>query len=194
VTDEERVAIMDLADELQVRKQRIFKLLPRLGIHPILRREPDRGNQNVATVTVAESSSIRREIQGGPVDGAAPFLASSDDVGFFYLIQLEPQHDAGRFKVGFTVELDGRLQKHRCSAPFATYIRTWPCRRTWERAAIDCSTLGCEQLHTEVFRTHELSTVLDRADRFFAVMPSLLAGPEPGDEAEVAESSEKPTD
>ena len=76
-------------------------------------------------------------------------------------------------KVGFTVELDGRLQKHRCSAPFATYLRTWPCRRTWERAAVDGSTEGCEQLHTEVFRTSDMKFVIARAERFFDLMPKL---------------------
>ena len=31
---QERIAIVDLADDLQVRKQRIFKILPRLDIRP----------------------------------------------------------------------------------------------------------------------------------------------------------------
>ena len=59
---EERVAIIDLADELQVRKQRIFKLLQRLGSHATQRREPERGNQNVATVSLAETAAIRQEL------------------------------------------------------------------------------------------------------------------------------------
>ena len=45
--DEERIAIIDLADELQVRKQRLFKLVSRLGIRPTQRREASRGNQNM---------------------------------------------------------------------------------------------------------------------------------------------------
>jgi hypothetical protein len=90
------------------------------------------------------------------------------------LIRLEPNHDPGRFKVGFTTELDGRLQKHRCSAPFAEYMKTWPCRRVWERAAIDSATDSCEKLHTEVFRAASMDSVTARADTFFSVMPSLL--------------------
>jgi hypothetical protein len=143
---QERIAIVDLADDMQVRKQRIFKILKRLNIRPTQRREQSRGNQNVATVSAADAAAIRAEIlksSGSPVvgnsslnGGAAVFY--SDDVGFFYVIQLEPAHDPGRFKVGFTMDLEGRLQKHRCSAPFATYLNTWPCKRVWERAAIDC--------------------------------------------------------
>src|SRR5437867_39170 len=168
---EERIAIVDLADELQVRKQRIFKLLGRLNIHPTQRREPERGGQNVATVSVQEAAAIRKELTksadlaGGTLQatgGAVP-VSFSDDIGFFYLLQLEPDHDPDRFKVGFTTELDGRLQKHRCSAPFAKYVKSWPCRRVWERAAIDCVTSESEQLHTEVFRVTSVDTVISKA-------------------------------
>jgi hypothetical protein len=181
--DEEPIAIVDLADDLQVRKQRIFKILPRLGIRPAQRRDVERGNQNVATVTPQEATSIRAELarpRDASSDGTArsPGVGSSflsDDVGYFYLIELEPAHDPGRFKVGFTTDLDGRLQKHRCSAPFARYVKTWQCRRAWEKTAIDCVTDGCERLHTEVFRSTLLESAVARADSFFTVMPKQLS-------------------
>lgn len=180
MTEPERIAIVDLADDLQVRKQRIFKILPRLEIHPRQRREENRGNQKVATVSQSEAAAIRTEIEKAsisPSDVRARFgstaALSSHDVGFFYLIQLEPEHDAGRFKVGFTMDLDGRLQKHRCSAPFAQYVGKWLCKRVWERAAIDCVTNGCERLHTEVFRTSSLEQVAAQGKLFFSMMPGL---------------------
>jgi hypothetical protein len=174
---------VDLADDLQVRKQRIFKILPRLGIRPTQRREVSRGNQNVATVSQSEAAAIRSEIEkysatpsGNSSLSGSKAVFYSDDVGFFYLIQLEPEHDSGRFKLGFTMDLDGRLQKHRCSAPFARYVGTWPCNRVWERAAIDCVTNGCEQLHTEVFRAAPLERVATQAKSFFSMMPGLKEG------------------
>jgi hypothetical protein len=191
VSDVERIAIVDLADDLQVRKQRIFKILQRLGIRPTQRRDPNRGNQNVATVSQTEAVAIRSEIEKSSESAGgsnarpgsfAPFVA--DDVGFFYLIQLEPEHDPGRFKLGFTMDLDGRLQKHRCSAPFAKYVASWPCKRVWERAAIDCLVVGCQQLYTEVFRATSLEQVTARAGAFFAVMPNLEATVEDDTEAE----------
>lgn len=190
-SNEERVAIMDLADELMVRKQRIFKILPRLGIRPMQRREPSRGNQNVATVSLKEATTIRVEIVrsldspengGNQTSRGGSAIVYTDDVGFFYLIQLEPDHDPGRFKVGFTTDLDGRLQKHRCSAPYARYLKNWPCRRIWERAAIDCVTDGCERLHTEVFRSVFLEQVDARAEGFFSMMPKLDTGAENDEE------------
>lgn len=178
---QERIAIVDLADDLEVRKQRIFKVLRRLGIRPTQRREPSRGNQNVATVTASEASAIRAEIVKSSVTPGVdnnlplggPAIYYSDDVGFFYLIQLEPGHDPGRFKVGFTTDLEGRLQKHRCAAPFAQYLCSFPSKRVWERAAIDCVTNECERLHTEVFRAERLEEVASRVQSFFSMMPSL---------------------
>ena len=144
---EERIAIVDLADELQIRKQRIFKIIRRLGIRPTQRRESTRGNQNVATINRVEAAAIRDELTRadahddrkdiGLEPESAPTSYLSDELGIFYLIRLEPDHDPKRFKVGFTTDLAGRLRKHRCSAPFAQCVKTWPCRRTWERAAID---------------------------------------------------------
>ncbi len=148
------------------------------------RREQSRGNQNVATVSATDAAAIRAEIlksSGTPVAGNSPLNGSaaifcSDDVGFFYVIQLEPAHDPGRFKVGFTMDLEGRLQKHRCSAPFSTYLNTWPCKRVWERAAIDCVTEDCERLHTEVYRSNSLEQLRNRAEAFFSLMPKLREG------------------
>ncbi len=193
MTAEARVVIIDLADDLQVRKQRLFKVLTKLGIRPTLRRESARRGQNVATITQAEAMRIRQALaraeaddQGtlGPVaTGLRPY-ETGDEVGVFYVVQLEPQHDQGRFKVGFTTELEGRLRKHRTSAPYARCEKSWPCRRAWERAAIDCVTSGCKQLHTEVFRTASLTGVVQRADDFFSVMPKLCRetdGGEPED-------------
>ena len=179
------VAVAELADELGTYKQTIFKIVKRLGIQPAKRREPTRGNQLVALVSEADAAAIRVAFAEGRrnvAQGVSEVVEFAPDEGWFYLIQLEPEHDPGRFKVGFTTDLDGRLRHHRCSAPFAVYTKTWPCRRTWERAAIDCMTIGHEQLHTEVFRGSSLEEVAARGDQFFKVMPGVRIVSESDDE------------
>lgn len=194
---ETHIAIVDLADELRVRKQRIFKVLGRLGIRTSVSREFARRGQSVATVTESEAARVRLEltrsaenqlVAGTTERAEVPPYDSGAEVGLFYIVQLEPQHDPGRVKVGFTTELEARLRKHRTSAPFARCERSWPCRRAWERAAIECVTTDCEQLHTEVFRAASVAHVVARAESFFSVMPQLSAAQEgiaqlPNDEA-----------
>lgn len=169
----DRIAVPELADELQCHKQSLFKIIKRLGIVPIKRRDSDRKNQLVATVTPEEALRIQTEFLTRAKSGLDGENLIADD-GLFYLIQLEPDHDPGRIKLGFTTDLDGRLRKHRCSAPFAQCLKTWPCKRTWERTVIDCVTPGLEQLHTEVFRSSSLEEVMLRGDRFFAIMPMVV--------------------
>ena len=179
------IAVADFADELGAYRATIFKVAKRLGIQPVKRREAARGNQLIALITEADAAAIRAAFTEGRragLQGASDIAEFAPDEGMFYLIQLEPEHDPVRFKVGFTTDLDGRLRHHRCSAPFAVYRKTWPCRRTWERAAIDCLTTGLEQLHTEVFRGSSLDDVAERGDRFFSVMPPVRLLAEADDE------------
>jgi hypothetical protein len=173
---ENGIAVVELADELQIRKQTIFKVIRRLGIQAVKRREPDRRGQSISIISRHDANVIRDELrEAASVNGSAGVASNtrcfSEDSGVFYVVQLEPNLDPGRFKVGFTTDIDGRLRHHRCSAPFVQCLKIWPCRRTWERAAIDCITVGTEQLHTEVFRADSLQIVIDRADRFFSLMP-----------------------
>ena len=144
-------------------------------------RESSRGNQKVATVTRLEATAITNELRrprssnsnaiNTSVNSASDFLG--EEIGFFYLIQLEPEHDPKRFKVGFTTELQERLRKHLCSAPFAKYVKHWPCRRGWERTATDCITNRCDHLREEVYRASSLVDVIGIAERFFTLMPTL---------------------
>jgi len=95
------------------------------------------------------------------------------ELGVFYVVQLEPDHDPGRFKVGFASNMAERLRAHRCSAPFSKVLKTWPCRSLWEKTAIDCVCVGCEKLHTEVFRIDSIDKVITKCDEFLALMPCL---------------------
>lgn len=170
----DRIAITELADELKCHKQTLFKIAKRLGIEPAKERSEDRRNQLVSTVTGAEADTLRRELlTRTSLDCSESESELFAGNGLFYMIQLEPEHDPGRLKLGFTTDIDGRLRKHRCSAPFAICLKVWPCKMIWERTAIDCITAGLEQLHTEVFRANSLDAVKERADQFFAMMPSV---------------------
>ena len=97
--------------------------------------------------------------------------AETDEMGVFYLIQLEPDHDPCRFKVGFAVNMPDRLRAHRCAAPFSKVVKKWPCKRLWEKTAIDCITATCARLHTEVYRSQSLDDIIKKADDFFNLMP-----------------------
>lgn len=95
--------------------------------------------------------------------------------GVFYLIQLEPEHDPGRFKLGFATNIEEGLRSHKTAAPFSKVLKTWPCKLLWEKTAIECASQGCVRLHTEVFRTESIDEVQSRCEQFFKLMPEFKA-------------------
>lgn len=180
---DEPISIVDLANQVGKRKQTIFKILTRLGIQATKQRSVSSRGQLIAYITSEEAQlvlielSSRAESEATNTDLRAAEVAVSDaELGVFYLLALEPQHDPGRFKVGFAASLSERLQKHRCSAPLLTVVKYWPCKRLWERTAIDAVAFACERISTEVFRTDSIAKVAERCDQFFAFMPRVSNG------------------
>lgn len=169
------ISVIDVARDLGIRKQTCFKIIKRTRINTTKLKSAAHRNQFISYIDKKDAKLISDHIQ------SAEKLDSVDinnvDInagcGLFYLIQLEPEHDPGRFKLGFAVNIDERLRKHRCSAPFAEVLKSWPCRSLWEKTAIDCVSESCEKIHTEVFRTTDILKVLDRCDKFFSLMPNL---------------------
>ena len=97
------------------------------------------------------------------------------DSGYFYVINLIPEaRDLNRVKLGFSNNVDQRLQNHRCTAPTADVIQTWPCKRTWEVAAMDVVSRGEKQVghdRSEVFDVVSMDEVIHRGNQFFSMMP-----------------------
>lgn len=170
----DRISVIDAAKQLGLRKQTAFKMLKRLRIEVAKEKSESHKGQAIAYISQADFKRLEAETLLGRVDdGDDPMFFNDLESGFFYLIQLEPDHDSGRFKLGFAANVAERLRAHRCSAPFAMILGSWPCKRLWERTAIDCVTVGCEQLHTEVFRCDDITTVAARCEQFFGIMPQL---------------------
>ena len=175
------ISVIDLATQHGKRKQSIFKILKRLGIEAKKRPGTNNRGQIIAYITNDEARLVVDDLTSGRTsaefesesDGSVPEVLLAEQ-GVFYLLQLEPNHDPGRLKVGFATSLAERLRKHRCSAPLTTVVRTWPCKRLWEQTAIDCVADGCEErLSREVFRTASLESVIAKCERFFELMPKL---------------------
>ena len=174
--DEELISVIDAASQLGLtHKQTLFKIINRLGLTPVKQRNSGHRNQIISYITTDDLELIKQHLlqSQSEVEGSKVSSELQIDRGVFYLIQLEPEHDPGRFKVGFASNLSERLRDHRCSAPFATVLAKWPCRILWEKTAIDCVTQSCRRIRTEVFHTEDISDVMNRCEQFFSLMPTI---------------------
>lgn len=170
------ISVIDAAQAVGYRTRSVHRILRRLGIATSKEHSTNHNGQAIAYISLADFQLLQTEVarrRTTNVDSDIDGDTLGIDNGVFYVIQLEPEHDPGRFKVGFASNINERLRTHRCSAPFAVVVKAWACKRLWERTAIDCVTADCDQLHTEVFRTDDLAAMLAKCDDFFAIMPSL---------------------
>lgn len=165
------ISVTDAAARLGKNKQHIFKVLNRLGIDRRLEKSEGARGQRIAYISPAEFETLREYFQNPT--GDTELVQQSSTSGVFYLIQLEPEHDPGRFKLGFASNIEERLRAHRTAAPLSKLVKVWPCKLLWEKTAIESISRGCERLYTEVFRWDPIDEILERCESFFALMPAI---------------------
>jgi hypothetical protein len=159
-----------LARELRFDRSHFRRYVLRLGITPERRHTHDSGNKLVVTVTADEADRIRAARRQQGYDLASG--EADETVGVFYVVQLVPELDPNRVKLGFADDADARLAQHRTSAPTAKLVKTWPCKRSWEFTAIDAlSTAGCKLILNEVYECRNLAGLVAHGDHLFAMLP-----------------------
>ena len=173
---DEYISLKQLAGELGMDRSHARRYVLNLGVTPAKRRTPESGGQLTLTVSAQEAEFIRH------TRGEQGFLDSqkavASEAGFFYAIQLVPELAPGRVKLGFADGVELRLSQHRTSAPTARLLRSWPCRRAWERTAIDAlSAIGGALVLNEVFEFQDIDEVLRRGDEFFGLLPDPATKP-----------------
>jgi len=167
---DEYFSIKELAAELGMDRSHARRYVLNLGIVPVKRRTPESGGQPTLTVSADEAGFIRRTRKEQGFLGSG--RAVSTETGFFYAIQLVPDLDPNRVKLGFADNVETRLAQHRTSAPTARLLKSWPCRRSWERMAMDAlAAVGGRLILNEVFEFPDVDAVIKRADELFALLP-----------------------
>ena len=166
------VSIAEIAKQHDRNRQTIHKIVKRMGLPTVLKKtktEEARG-QKLSHISIDDYKLLEKTllVQGNQVSNEEQ---SDLSPGMFYFILLEPELDPGRFKVGFASDVHERMRSHKTTAPFLKLVKQWPCRHLWEKTAIDCVTEDCKRLYTEVYRTEDIQRTVDRADKFFRLMP-----------------------
>ena len=94
------VSLKSLAAELGMDRSHARRYVLNLGITPAKRRTADSGGQLTLMVSAAEAELVRNTRTERGFAGAQS--AVENEAGFFYLIQLVPELDPKRIKLGFS--------------------------------------------------------------------------------------------
>jgi len=170
----EYVALRDLAQELGIDRSNLRKQILSSGLGLDLRkiRTKDSKGQLTLALTSEDAEMFRaaRERQGFS-DKPKP-VANGD--GWFYVVQIMPDVEPRRVKLGFASDAQNRLNAFRTVSPSAELVKSWPCKRGWELTVIDSVTrYGCEWLGGEVFDCDDLESLVGNCEAFFLIMPEV---------------------
>lgn len=89
--------------------------------------------------------------------------------GLFYVAQVAPEYSQTRIKLGFTTNIDTRFGKHRVISPNIRLLRTWDCRRKWERVGIDYLSRHCTPVGSEIYECYDIPSLLKSGDKLFGL-------------------------
>ena len=174
-TSERWVSLRQLASLMGLNPSQARKyVLFRLKIKPHQARTPDSRGKKTYVFTQSEADRIveqrNAEFPNNYERTGAEGLEGVS--GFFYVVLLCPELSTCRVKLGFAINVLQRLKQHQTAAPTARLLKSWPCRPTWEIAAIDALTrTECSLVREEVFDCENLEALVKRGDTFFSLLP-----------------------
>jgi hypothetical protein len=179
----EMIGIPDIAKRLGVDSGTVRRLIARENETLQLAIHRGKGDRLLLTKDDADRLIASYEARRGPVAEVGEDSSRFDRYGYFYVIQLVPEAVPNRVKIGFADNVEKRLGEHKTAAPTAKTLKAWPCKRSWDYAAMDSITReGCKLVLNEVFEG-DIQGFIDRGDGFFAMMPT------PDSERELSEHS-----
>lgn len=168
--DESFVPLSELAKDLRMHKTHVKAFATKHGFHITRVRTRAAGNQETLAVTATDADALR-EIRQQWI--GASISSEQNGKGWFYVVQVLPEIDVARVKLGFATDSQQRLNSYRTICPSATIVKTWPCRFTWEQCAIASLTrIECQQIGQELFHCDDLSRLIERGDTFFSLLPN----------------------
>jgi len=164
------ITLAQLATELGMDRSNLGKYIRANGFSFTKIRTKESNNQLTLALTEGDAESIR-QLRTSLGFHSNPKPIENGD-GYFYVIQVVPDLDTNRVKLGFASNVNARLATYKTSSPSATLLKSWPCRVSWERAAMDSITrAGCSQIGIEVFTCDDLDRLVRNGDSFFKIMP-----------------------
>lgn len=167
------VILADLARELGLDRSNMRKYAIKHGFSFLQVRTPKSRGQSVLALTEQDAEAVRElRSKQGFLSGQPHGQPVDNGHGWFYLVQIAPDLDPMRIKFGFASDPIRRIDYYRTLSPTVTLVKTWRCRASWERAAIDSLTrLNAISLGGEVFQIEDLASAIQQGDTFFSIMP-----------------------
>ena len=169
MSSEKYVTLKELSIKLGLDRSNLRRYVLKHGISFTKVRGSKKQLELALPIEDAEQVIELRQSQGFYRNVKEPINESN---GFFYVVQLIPEFDKSRLKFGFTTDPSSRMAAFKTSSPTAKFMKTWPCRKEWEKTAI-ASIIRTESVHiaNEVYECNPPENAIQRGEEFFRLLP-----------------------
>lgn len=166
------VLLSELAQEFGLDTSNARKYVLKSGFQFIkLRGGSGNGYQKVLALSIADAERVRAIRKASGFNNTELVQLAN---GYFYVVQVVPDLDQRRVKLGYAADVDNRMTAYRTLSPTVALVKAWPCKPSWERAAMDSLTrIECEQIGVEVYQCENIDSLISRGNEFFGLMPML---------------------
>lgn len=164
----------DIAEKLGVGvdtvRRHINKMKKELGLDPV-KQKTSTSSGSLVNCLSTDHTHLFLSYFASKDEKESENAFSSRKFGSFYIIQLIPEFNPNRVKIGFADNVKKRIKEHQTASPTAKLIGHWPCKRAWDQAAMDSITReNCRLVMNEVYEG-EIDGFIKRGNAFFENMP-----------------------
>jgi hypothetical protein len=169
MTEHPLILIRDLASEIGQHRVNLLKDLKRRGYTLVDVRNPTTGNQKAKAISRSDANAYPSERQRNGFGKSAK--KDSCDEGFIYAIAPDPELRASHVKVGWTTNLNQRLDNYRTIAPELRVLRVWPAKtQAIETVALLVAKRFATQVGAELFDVPSINSFLEGLDGLFVAL------------------------
>jgi len=168
------VTLKEISERIGLDRSNARKWLNGQGFDFVqVRDQESRQLVNALTIEDAERAVTLRLERGFDCQrsAVAAVLVANESSGYFYVMRLMPDVAPNRIKLGFASTLQSRLDAHRTTCPRLEVVKTWPCQKVYEPAAIAVAVNGTSDLYGgEVYDVKSVDALIERLDSFFNLL------------------------
>jgi len=165
----------DIAEKLNIGvdtvRRHVNKVKKELELNPVKQKTVSSKGSLVNCLSTDDTNTFINYFETKEESSGKNDLLTTSRYGFFYIIQLIPEFNPNRVKIGFADNVEKRLKEHQTASPTAKLVGKWNCKRAWDQCVMDSITReNCKLVLNEVYEG-DLSEFIKRTDDFFANMP-----------------------
>jgi hypothetical protein len=166
------IGMKKLSKMLKMDRSNAFRFIKDAGFSLVKRRLPETKNQLTYAFSEKEVKEIIEYRKKQGFNNESKIVENEE--GYFYIVRLVPDLDNRRIKMGFTSNIENRMNQLRTSAPTLKLFASWPCKKSWESTVIDCLSFNyCDHILNEVFECTNFEKLIKKGDELFKILPKM---------------------